>query len=62
LLLDCHGAGSCIDEKIDSACFSYLGVARERLYQAKNRLLLGRRLSFPTEPKLGKDLQTWFTF
>ncbi len=44
-------ASGCIDDKTNIACFGSLGVARDRLCQAKNRSLSGRRRSFQTEPR-----------
>ena len=44
-------ASGCIDDKTNIACFSSLGVARDRLCQAKNRSLSGRRRSFQKEPR-----------
>ncbi|MBL7187440.1 MAG: RNA polymerase sigma factor [Phycisphaerae bacterium] len=43
-------AGRCIDDETNIACFGSLGVARERLCQAKKRSLSRRRRSFQTEP------------
>ena len=40
----------CIDDKANIVCFGSLGVARDRLCQAKNRSLSGRRWSFQKEP------------
>jgi hypothetical protein len=49
--------GSCIDDKTNIACFGSLGVAREKLCQAKDRSLSGRRQSFQTEPRTSSEIQ-----